>query len=96
MVNSENRVLLSIVVPLYNQLLDHVEAKLAIMDSQDDRFDAIEACHDKLEKIITYRVRSARRLRYLIRASNQARMKMTEIPAAYRKAPGSRTTNVPK
>ena len=50
MVNSENRVLLSIVVPLYNQLLDHVEAKLASMASQDDMFDAIKACHDKLEK----------------------------------------------
>ena len=37
------------VVPVYNQLLDHVQDKLDSMEEEDDMHDAIEACFKKLE-----------------------------------------------
>ena len=37
------------VVPLYNQLLDHVQEKLNSMNELDDMYDAITACFKKLE-----------------------------------------------
>jgi uncharacterized protein YerC len=37
------------VVPLYNQLLDHIQQKLNSMNDLDDIYDAITACFKKLE-----------------------------------------------
>ena len=48
MINGEKWVTLSNVVPVYNALLDHVENHLAGMEEQDDLYDAVVACRDKL------------------------------------------------